>query len=139
MEFTWKKILAICIACVVLILGPVFILFSNTVPDYCQARIDKNPTDPNSKWLQMKIAELCFKTWRYEKAEKAYYTYYERYVEDPEREYALYRWCLCREETQSSRDAIKAFEWFLEQYPEGKHSQDAKDGIVRIKYHKAAK
>lgn len=133
MEFTWKKILLIGGSFLILIIGPLFLL-SNPMMEYYQKRCDREPE--KNKWLQIKSADWCFSTMRPELAKPRYLKYYERYKEDPKREYAFYRWAMSVEETESSKAGVQAFEQFLEVYPNGQFTKEANDGIIRIRYSK---
>ncbi|HXG62129.1 MAG TPA: tetratricopeptide repeat protein [Planctomycetota bacterium] len=138
MEWGWKKTLGVCIAFVLLVVLPIFLL-SNPMMDAYQRKIDRNPNSDFSRWLQLATADACYRTMRAERAADYYRRFLERYREDPRRPYALLRYGMSLEEAGRNADAIAAYEQFLTEYPDRPERADAHAGIERIRYIKPIK
>jgi len=127
-----RKLLYIAlIALPLLLLIPTFLL-STPMMDYYQRRIDRDPDSDQSRWLQLTTADWLSRTWRPEMAATGYRRYYERYVHDLRRSYALLRYAQSLEDAGRTADAIDIYKKYLIEYPdlEGKH--EAQIGINRI-------
>ena len=138
MEFTWKKLLAIVLIFVGVIVLPVF-LCSNSMMEYYQQRIDKEPNTDFNKSLLMTCADLCYKTMRPELSAEYYRKFRDRYKDDPRRPHAFLRYAKSLEDCGRNADAIEEYRRYMEEYPEREDSKDAFNGIDRIKYVKPIK
>ena len=133
MEWTWKKLLGVCVFLILLVATPVF-LCSNPMMDFYQKRIDKDPDSENSRWLQLKTADICMKTMRPERAAEYYWRFLERYPEDPKRLYALLQYGEALDECNRNKDAIEVFTQVIEEYPGTEEAETARKGADRCKY-----
>ena len=138
MDFTWKKLVGICLFFVIIILLPIF-LCSNTMMTYYQKKIDAEPNTDNHKWLQLKMGDICFKTMRPEMSAEYYRKFRDNYKEDERRPYAYFRYARSLEDSDRNADAIAEFQRFIEEYPDRPEAKDAAIGIDRIKYTKPIK
>lgn len=138
MEWSWKKTLGACVAFILLVVLPIF-LVSNPMMDDYQRRIDRNPNSDFSRWLQFASANVCYRTLRPERAAEYYRRFLERYREDPRRPLALLRYGQSLEEAGRNSDAIAVYEQFLTEYPDLPERAEAQAGIERIRYIKPIK
>lgn len=133
MDLTWKKIALIAGFFVSLVAGPL-ILLSNPMMDYYQKRIDKNPNSDFSKWLQLTMANMCYKTMRPERSAVYYYNYLERYKDDVQRPWVMLRYGLSLEEASRTAEALQVYQQILDDYPNRDEARDAAQGMDRIRY-----
>ena len=133
MELTWKKIVLIAGSFVSLIALPL-ILLSNPMMDYYQGRIDKNPNSGFSKWLQLTMANSCYKTMRPERSAVYYYQYLERYKDDAQRPWVMMRYGLSLEDANRNAEALEVYQQVINDYPDREESKDAAQGMDRIRY-----
>lgn len=133
-NWTWKKTLA-AVGVAAGTLGVAsFFLVSNPMMDCYQRRIDRNPDGAFSRWLQIASADVCYATWRPERAAEYYRRFLDRYRQDLRRPYALLRYGRSMEESGRNADAIVVYEQILLQYPDRPEKEEAQVGIDRIKY-----
>lgn len=116
-----------------------FLSVSNPMMGYYHSRIDKNPTTDFNKWLHLWTAGVCYKTMRPEKAADYYYKYLERFPEDPQRPFLMFRYASSLDDANRNADAIKAYQVFMEEYPEDPNRQSADNSVTRIRYQKPNK
>src|SRR5262245_52047522 len=103
-KWTWKKTVAGVGVALTLLVGLSFFLVSNPMMDYYQRRIDRSPDDDSSRWLQIASADVCYATWRPERAADFYRRFLDRYREDLRRPYAFLRFALSMEECGRNAD-----------------------------------
>jgi tetratricopeptide (TPR) repeat protein len=135
MEFTWKKILGICLFFMAVVVGPI-VLLSNPMMDYYQKKIDKNPNTDFSKWLLLTSANVCYKTNRPERAADYYRKYMELHPKDEKRAFTMLRYANCLDDCNRNQDAIEMYIKYMEEYPNREDVDEAKKGIDRCKYMK---
>jgi TolA-binding protein len=133
MNLTWKKIALIDGFFVSLVALPL-ILLSNPMMDYYQKRIDRNPNSNFSKWLQLNMAHMCYKTMRPERSAVYYYNYLERYKDDVQRPRVMLRYGLSLEEANRTAEALQVYQQVIDDYPHGEEAKDAAQGMDRIRY-----
>ncbi len=133
MEFTWRKMAAIALIVMGIIIIPIF-LISNPMLDWYVARVNKNPNSGFSKWLLMNSAGTCYKTLRPERSAEMYFRYMELYPDDPERPFVLMRYAMSLEDSNQNANAIAAYQQFMNEYPDLPEKRDAEQAIDRIKY-----
>ncbi len=97
----------------------------------------------------LRIADSYFKQGNYQEAASSYSTYVELYPDSKEYEYALYRigksyqkdapsnlWIFApppyERSLQSPKKAINIFKRYLNEFPHGRWSKDAKEGIEKM-------
>ena len=110
-----------------------FLLLSTASIEAAQARIDRNPEPPSSRWLQLASADVCYRTWRPEVAAAGYRRFYERYPGDPRKPGALLRYAQSLEASGRSADAVDIYQKYILEYPELEGRSDAEQGINRIR------
>ncbi len=135
MEMTWKKILLIAGSVVALIALPMIIV-SNPMMDFYQGRIDRNPNSGFSKWLQLTMANVCYKTMRPERSAVCYYKFLERYKDDVRRPWVMLRYGYSLEDANRNAEAIEVYQQVYNEYPESEEGKDALSGISRVRYMK---
>ena len=134
MEWSWKKTLIMLGILVGIIVLP-FFLVSNTMMDWYHNKIDAEPESDTSKWLALQSADMCYRTFRPERAVDYYRKYVELYPEDPDRKYAILRYALALEECSRRADAIKVYKKAIEEYPDDLDmTKEARTGITRCMY-----
>ncbi len=133
MELTWKRIILAAAFFVSLIALPL-ILISNPMMDFYQARIDSNPNSGFSKWLQLKMAGVCYKTMRPERAATYYYNFLERYPDEANRPWVLLRYGYSLEDAGRSAEALQVYEQIIQDYPDTDEAKDATSGTHRVRY-----
>jgi tetratricopeptide (TPR) repeat protein len=134
---TWKKYLIAAIIFVIILATPL-VMMSNPMMDVWQTKVDGNP--PENKWLQMAIANVCYKTWRPERAADAYLKYMQYYPDDPQYPYAWIRYAQSLEECHQNRLAEENYQLFLDTYLErsefNEYLDEAHRGLKRVRYQK---
>jgi len=138
MDFTWKKLLAIVIFFVALIVLPVF-LCSSTMMSYYQTRIDREPNTDFNKWLLITSADICYKTMRPELSAEYYRKFRDLHKTDARRPYAFFRYAHSLEDCSRNADAIAEYQRFIEEYPNREEAPLCLMGIDRIRYIKPIK
>ncbi len=133
MDFTWKKLLAFVLVFIAIFASPIFLL-SNFMMEFYQKKIEESPNTDLAKWTQMKMADICYKTMRPEMAAESYRKFYDRYENDERRPRALIRYGMSIEDCHKNKEAIEAYEKYIEDYPEGEFRVDAQRGIIRCRY-----
>ena len=132
---TWKKILLIAGIFVSFIALPL-ILLSNPMMDFYQNRIDKNPNTGFSKWLQLAMADACYRTMRPERSAAYYYQFLLRYKDDERRPRIMLRYAFSLEDANRNAEAIEVYQQISAEYPDTEVARDAQSGINRIRYMK---
>jgi TolA-binding protein len=135
MDLTWKKIALIAGFFVSLVALPL-ILLSNPMMDFYQGKIDKNPNSGFSKWLQLNMGNICYKTMRPERAAIYYYNYLERYKDDVQRPWVMLRYGMSLEEANRNAEALQVYQQVVNDYPDREEAKDAIQGQNRIRYWK---
>ena len=133
MEMTWKKIVLIAGFFVSLIAVPL-ILISNPMMDVYQGRIDKNPNSGFSQWLQITMANVCYKTMRPERSAVYYYKFLINYKDDARRPWVMLRYGYSLEDANRNAEAIEVYQQVYNEYPEREEGKDALASINRVRY-----
>ena len=129
----WKKKFLI-VGIFLAVLGlPVFMVSSPMMDTY-QGCINSNPETSFNKWLQLRIGGISYHTGRAERSADAYLKFVRRYPGDERREFALIHYGKALEDAKKYDEAIDAYDWFLAEYPNHEYTEDARNGIRRIKY-----
>ena len=126
-----KILLGSGILAILLVLLPVFLL-SSPMLDVYQRRIDRDPASESSRSLQLTTADLCFSTWRYERAATGYRLFYERYKGDERRAYSLLRYAQSLDEAGRTGDAIDTYRKYLLEYPDIENRKEAQIALQRL-------
>lgn len=133
MELTWSKILLIAGFFVSLVALPL-ILLSNPMMDFYQGQIDKNPNTAFAKWLQLAMADACYRTMRPERSSTYYHNFLLKYKDDERRPQVMLRYGLSLEEASRNAEALEIYQKILDEFPETEYAREAQSGINRIRY-----
>jgi len=133
MEMSWKKIL-LFVGIFVALLALPMILISSPMMDFYQGRVDKNPNSNFSKWLQLTMANVCYKTMRPERSAVYYYRFLERYRDDERRPWVMLRYGYSLEDANRNAEAIEVYQQVYNEYPEREEGKDALASINRVRY-----
>ncbi len=132
-RWTWKKTLIALIVFLVLVALPVLLL-SNPMMAVYQGHIDAHPRSNFSRWLQITSANVCFSTWRPERAVDSYQRFLDLYREDERRPFALLRLGLSLEGAGRNADAVVRYDQFLVEYPDRPERSEIQAGLARIRF-----
>ena len=134
MDWTWKKSLFIVAIFVAIIIMP-FFLISDTMMDWYHEKIDAEPKSDNSKWMTLKTADICFDTYRYQRATKYYLKYLTNYPDDEQIPWIRFWHARSLEECLKYSEASTIFQKIRRDYPENQElNKRAKDGWYRCTY-----
>ena len=133
MNFTWKRALLFAVLFLSFVVLPVG-LASTGMMEYYQARIDQNPDTPFHQWLQMAMADVCYRTMRPEMAAGYYRRFWERYPKYERRPVAYLRYALALADSGRNADAVAAFQKYMDDYPDREDRKVAAAGIERIRF-----